>query len=86
MEMAVILADGEAIATEHLPVKLAAESPGSEFALPDEDLTLEDVERRYIEQVFRRNGYHKLKTAAKLGIARKTLDRKLQQYDISKPE
>ncbi|PLX78907.1 MAG: sigma-54-dependent Fis family transcriptional regulator, partial [Desulfuromonas sp.] len=85
MEMAVILADGAAIDTDHLPVKLATESPRSEFALPDENLTLDEVERRFIEQVFRKNGYHKLKTSGQLGIARKTLDRKLQQYGITKP-
>jgi DNA-binding NtrC family response regulator len=51
---------------------------------PKEGMSLEDVERLYIAQVYRQTGYHKLRTAQVLQIARRTLDRKLQQYGIQK--
>ncbi|GAB4167968.1 MAG: sigma-54 dependent transcriptional regulator [Geothermobacteraceae bacterium] len=83
IEMATILADGGPLGAEHLPVKVS-EAPPVDFALPREQMSLDDVERLYIEQVFRQTGYHKLKTSDILGISRKTLDRKLKQYRIGK--
>jgi DNA-binding NtrC family response regulator len=85
IEMAVILADGGAIAPEHLPVKVAEGGP-VDFALPREQMALDDVERLYIDQVFKQTRFHKVKTAGILGISRKTLDRKLRQYGIGKEE
>ncbi|TYO96634.1 DNA-binding NtrC family response regulator [Geothermobacter ehrlichii] len=81
IEMATILADGDTIDAEHLPVKVSEGTP-VEFALPKEQMSLEDVERLYIEQVYRQTGYHKLKTSSILGISRKTLDRKIKQFNI----
>jgi DNA-binding NtrC family response regulator len=85
IEMAVILAEGEPIAPEHLPVKVAEGEP-VDFALPQEQMSLEDVERLYIDQVFKQTRFHKVKTAGILGISRKTLDRKLKEYGIGKEE
>jgi len=85
IEMAVILADGKEIDSEHLPVKVAEGRP-VEFSLPQEQMTLEELERLYIEQVFRQTRFHKVKTSEILAISRKTLDRKLQQFGISKDE
>jgi len=83
IEMATILAEDKAICAEHLPVKVSAGAP-IDYSLPQEQMSLEDVERLYIEQVYRQTGYHKLKTSSVLGIARKTLDRKIKQYSIVK--
>jgi len=83
IEMATILAEGEQIQASHLPVKVSEGAP-VDFALPSEQMSLEDVERLYIEQVYQQTGYHKVKTSGILGIARKTLDRKLKQYSILK--
>jgi len=85
IEMAVILADGEPIRTPDLPVKVS-QGPPIEFALPNEQMTLEELEKLYIEQVYRQTGYHKSKTSSILGVSRKTLDRKLKQYAIDKGE
>ncbi|BCR06576.1 sigma-54-dependent Fis family transcriptional regulator [Desulfuromonas versatilis] len=85
IEMAAILADGREIAPEHLPVKVAEGRP-VEFALPQEQMSMAELEARYIEQVFRQTRFHKVKTSQILQISRKTLDRKLQQYDISREE
>jgi len=85
IEMAVIMADGADIALEHLPVRVA-KGRAVNFDLPQENLSMSDVERRYIEQVYRQTGYHKLRTADILKISRKTLDRKLKDYAIAKGE
>ena len=83
IEMAVILADGAPLAPAHLPVKVAEGTP-VEFVLPQEQMTMEEVERLYIEQVFRQTRFHKVRTAEILQISRKTLDRKLAQFGISR--
>ena len=83
IEMAVILAEGGEIRPEHLPVKVAEGRP-VDFALPQEQMSMEDVERLYIEQVYRQTHFHKVRTAQILKISRKTLDRKLAQFDIGK--
>jgi len=85
IEMATILADGEPIAPEHLPLKVA-EGEQTAFAIPQEQMSLEELERLYIEQVFRQSRFHKVRTAEILGISRKTLDRKLAQYGIGREE
>jgi len=85
IEMATILAEGEPIAPDHLPLKVA-EGEQTAFAIPQAQMSLEDVERLYIEQVFRQTRFHKVRTAEILGISRKTLDRKLAQYGIGREE
>jgi len=85
LEMAALLADGGTITSANLPVTIADGGPIA-FKLPSGQMSLGELERLYIEQVFRQTHYHKLKTADILRISRKTLDRKLQQYGIGKPE
>jgi len=85
IEMAVILSDGEVIQASDLPVKIS-QSPPVDFTLPTEQMTLAAIERRYIEQVYRQTGFHKVNTANILAISRKTLDRKLKQYAIDRQD
>jgi len=88
IEMAVILSADGPIELEHLPLKLSAppalQDASEALELPSEELPLEEVERRYIEQVYRAQGYHKLRTSEILGISRRTLDRKLKDFDIQR--
>jgi DNA-binding NtrC family response regulator len=83
IEMAVILADQGEIDVAQLPAKLTADQL-TPMAAPKAGMSLEDVEKLYIEQIYRETGYHKLRTSQILDIARRTLDRKLQQYGIHK--
>jgi DNA-binding NtrC family response regulator len=85
IEMAVIFAEGGVIGLDHLPVKVAEGRPVA-FNLPQEQMTMADLERRYIEQVYRQTRFHKVRTAQILDISRKTLDRKLQQYHIARDD
>ncbi len=83
IEMSVILVEDGEIHPRHLPTKLATEAV-TPMAAPQKGMSLEDVERLYIEQVYCQTGFHKLRTAQILKIARRTLDRKLLQYKIRK--
>ncbi|WP_303721171.1 sigma-54 dependent transcriptional regulator [Malonomonas rubra] len=83
IEMAVILADNGVIDVEQLPPKLTSDQI-TPMPTPKAGMTLEEVEKLYIEQIYRETGYHKLRTSQILDIARRTLDRKLQQYNIQK--
>jgi len=83
IEMSAIMADKGQITADHLPNKLATEQL-TPMAVPESGMSLEDIEKLYIEQVYRQTGYHKMRTAQILQIARRTLDRKLLQYNISK--
>jgi len=83
IEMSVILAENGEIGTQHLPTKLTLEAI-TPMAAPKKGMSLEDVERLYIEQVYHQTRFHKVRTAQILQIARRTLDRKLLQYNIQK--
>lgn len=83
MEMACILSGGDTLQPEHLAVRIR-QGVATDFSLPQAQMTLDEVERLYIEQVYRQTSYHKVNTSQVLGISRKTLDRKLKQYSIGR--
>ncbi|HEY5674055.1 MAG TPA: sigma-54 dependent transcriptional regulator [Malonomonas sp.] len=83
IEMATILADDGEIDIAQLPTKLATDQV-TPMALPQAGMPLEEVEKLYIEHIFRETGGHKMRTSQILNIARRTLDRKLLQYNIHK--
>jgi DNA-binding NtrC family response regulator len=83
IEMATILADDGEIDIAQLPTKLTTDQV-TPMALPQAGMPLEEVERLYIEHIFRETGGHKMRTSQILNIARRTLDRKLLQYNIHK--
>ncbi|MCR4440097.1 MAG: sigma-54-dependent Fis family transcriptional regulator [bacterium] len=82
IERAVILERGP-----YLTFHLVPFSPleGKALVADSEHLTLEQLERRYIEQVMRAVGHNKSQAARILGIARKTLREKLVKYRIAPP-
>ena len=81
VERAAILTRGAVISAENLPVwKYApptAGPGGGERLIP-----LEIVEREHILHVLQRTGNNKSRTARILNIARRTLDRKLEEYGV----
>ncbi len=80
MERAVILARGERITADLLPVKPVPR----EAAIPQvhPPVSLEELERLHIQQVLQQTGFHKSRSAELLGISRKTLDRKIAEYGL----
>ncbi len=83
---AVVLAQGDTLAPEHLdltggPLKgaYAAEVPSGEVEL---DRVLEAAERAYVQRVLLQTGGHKSQTADILGISRGRLDRIIEKHDL----
>ncbi len=82
IERAAILTRGDLVTPDVLPIQprnQPAPLPGNRL------ISLEAIEREHIEQVLRRTGYHKSRSAEILGISRKTLDRKIVEYSLSAP-
>lgn len=81
MERAVILARESAITPALLPLGSKRDVGG---ATPHHVplIPLEDVERHHIASILRETGFHKSRTAEILGVSRKTLDRKIAEYDL----
>jgi two-component system response regulator HydG len=84
MERAVALTRFDGIAVEDLPEKVRSYR-GSHVVVGGEDptelITLDALERRYIEHVLRTVGDNKSLAARILGLDRKTLYRKLRRYE-----
>ena len=82
MERAAILARTDTITPDILPLHPAIQQdkPQSARLVP-----LEIVEREHIELVLKRTSYHKSRSAEILGISRKTLDRKIAEFDLPLP-
>jgi len=80
IERAVILTSGPVVSAEELPVW--KRPVRSEAKQDDRLVPLEAVEREHILHVLKKSGYNKSRTAKILGIARRTLDRKIEEYDL----
>ncbi len=87
---AVVMAKGEILLPEYLPtpIQKCKEKGGSDemFAFPEDLLPLDEIERRYIIHALQVTGWKKKATCEKLNIARTTLDRKIEQYNIRLPK
>jgi two-component system response regulator HydG len=86
MERAVALARYDHVTVDDLPEKIRAYRPSHVLIAaddPSELVPLEEAERRYILSVVETVGGNKTLAARVLGIGRKTLYRKLQQYGVS---
>jgi len=79
LERAVVLNRGDTVGTEDLPDRLLAPTP--EFAAHDAGSSLEDMERRHIQQVLADSATLE-EAAARLGINPTTLWRKRKRYGI----
>ncbi|WP_221249049.1 sigma-54-dependent transcriptional regulator [Desulfuromonas versatilis] len=82
IERGVILARGAEITLDLLPLKAAAgqahKNDGA--AVP---LTLRDAEYQVVLRALKETGWNKSQAAGLLGVTRKTLDRKIKDFDIS---
>src|SRR5207244_3961811 len=72
---------GDTIRTEDLPDRLLAPAPAGAAATPPTDLSLEELERRHIQQVLGDSTTLE-EAAARLGINATTLWRKRKRYGL----
>ncbi|WP_313569192.1 sigma-54 dependent transcriptional regulator [Acetoanaerobium noterae] len=84
IERCVILSLGLEITVDILPndIKNASYTMSSNFILPEEGVSLEEVEKSLITQALERTGYNQTKAAKLLDITRHTLIYRLEKYDI----
>jgi DNA-binding NtrC family response regulator len=84
VERAVALCDREIIGPEDLPPALRERRNQDRLGgAVAQGLTLEQLEREYIERVMQAEGGNKTRAAQRLGLDRKTLYRKLDEYAAS---
>jgi DNA-binding NtrC family response regulator len=87
VEGAATLAAGEAVEPADLPARVR-ESSGAATVVrgaADGQLPLRELEKRYILEIVKRTGGNRSRAAELLGLDRKTLYRKLQEYGIGDP-
>ena len=90
VERSVILAEGEVIGPETLPLPLqdrpadaAAPADPAHLTIPDEGISLEQVERGLIEAALRKSGGQIKRASELLGITYKTLQYRIQKYGLN---
>jgi len=80
VEHALTMGPGEILLAEDLPASVTAPERDIVQEATLDDVTLAEVERRYIIRVLEKMGGHQIKTSRVLGIDRRTLYRRLRQY------
>ena len=87
VERAVALTEGDLIGPEDLPRTLQERKSQDRLATAvAQGFTLDQLEREYIERVLDVEGGNKTRAAQRLGLDRKTLYRKLEEYAASPRE
>lgn len=89
IERAVVLSNSDYVDVDDLPVadnsigdkKSETTETGVALFSINSIMSLEDMSKKYIEFIFKRNGFAKEQTAKELGIDRKTLYRKLKELE-----
>lgn len=83
LRRAIVLSRGDVLLPDDLsgaPYPEAAGAPMPESPTPFR--TLAEMEKEYILRVLRQNNWNKKRSCETLNIARTTLDRKIEQYNL----
>jgi two-component system response regulator AtoC len=81
IERIVILEDGDVVQPEHLP-SFITQRQGEFQVFSDENYTLEELEKRYIQFILQRTRGRRQDAARILGINRKTLSHKIEKFNL----
>lgn len=85
IESAVVMCSGDEITLQDLPPTVSKASAEQSISIPA-NTTLDEAEKIIILQTLASNKNNKTKTAELLGIGRKTLHRKLEEYGIAEDD
>jgi transcriptional regulator with PAS, ATPase and Fis domain len=80
--MVVFGRDGKPLDVSDLPVDLRSKSEAPKEIILHLGMTMNEIEKRVIEETLKAFGYDKQKTARALDIGLRTLYRKVKEYDI----
>jgi transcriptional regulator with PAS, ATPase and Fis domain len=81
VEHGFVLCRGKTMLFEHLPVEIK-DYPGTDKSLPPEK---SPVGKEDLLEALNRTGWNKAKAARLLGIGRRTIYRKIEEYEVKKP-
>ncbi len=84
IERAVIFAEGDVIRPDdlNLPTPKSRKSSGNLMNIPDEIVSMEELEKWHIANALSANRWDRTQTATQLGISPKTLYTKIKKYEI----
>jgi DNA-binding NtrC family response regulator len=88
IERAVVLGQGDLIRPDDLPLQLHPAEITQEDIISrlfDTDFTLEDLEKELIKQSLERSSWNQSKAAKLLGLTRRTLQYRVDKYNIARP-
>lgn len=84
VERMVVLARGRLLDVRDIPAQVRERVEGGGEVRIDANLTVDEMERRMIVQALEKTGGNRTKAAEKLGMSRRTLHRKLNQYGLGR--
>ncbi len=84
VERMVVLARGKTLDVSDIPAQLREQASGGGEVRINAELTVDEMEKRMVIQALEKTNGNRTKAAEKLGISRRTLHRKLNQYGIGK--
>lgn len=82
VERMVVLARGKKLTVRDIPIAIKEATPHRGHGKPAHEMSLEDAEKKLIEQALRAHNHNRTKAAEQLGISRRTLHRKLNEYGL----
>jgi transcriptional regulator with PAS, ATPase and Fis domain len=85
IKRASVAASGNVIRADEMRLS-AAPISSDEIVPANGDASLAGMEARHIEKVLKQTGWNKKESSNLLGISRPTLDRKISEYNLRKPE
>jgi DNA-binding NtrC family response regulator len=84
VERAMLLADGQWLQPEHFPMTVTRRGGEGRFDLPEDGITLEQVERDLVMQSLQRTGWNHTKAAALLGLNRDQIRYRIEKFGLEK--
>ncbi len=84
VERAMLLADGEWLEPAHFPIAVSRRTTAGSYDLPDEGVSLEQVERNLVIQALTRTGWNHTKAAALLGLNRDQIRYRIEKFGLEK--
>ena len=84
VERAMLLADGEWLEPAHFPFAVSRRTTAGAYDLPDEGVSLEQVERNLVIQALTRTGWNHTKAAALLGLNRDQIRYRIEKFGLEK--